>query len=360
MSDVVTTARNAREALAKGLNALQSDPNSPAEFLSAAEPIAIAMGALHRIERSAGAEIVKEAPAALDAVRRALSLLQTKATSDPRLMVVMESVAGSLGQVFALTKAASYGPPPQPAQPMQQGAAAGPMPVQAAAAQMPVAQAAAPPPWAQQPAARPAMPAQPVQPQYPAQPYPAQPAQPYPVQPAVAQPVQPGGWGQAQAAAPQAFAATQLAAAQPAQPAAVPQQAVQRPAADDPKIARLPAAYRGQENLPTVEAELGTHSASNFYKGLSGNDIIDFGGLFVATYNIPKIGQTLRVHVSLPGGYEFEAIGVVRWTREARESVTSDIAPPGYGLQFTTISPEARNLVYRYVRNREPLFHDDL
>lgn len=112
--------------------------------------------------------------------------------------------------------------------------------------------------------------------------------------------------------------------------------------------------------LPQVDAELGTHSASNFYKGLSGNDVVDHGGIFVSTYSIPDIGQSLKVRVSLPGGYEFEAIGVVRWTREARESMTADISPPGFGLQFTSISAEARNLVHRYVRNREPMFHDDL
>ena len=33
---------------------------------------------------------------------------------------------------------------------------------------------------------------------------------------------------------------------------------------------------------------------------------------------------------------------------------------PGFGAQFTEITPEARQLVYRYVRNREPMFHDDL
>ncbi|HNS96452.1 MAG TPA: PilZ domain-containing protein, partial [Polyangiaceae bacterium] len=118
--------------------------------------------------------------------------------------------------------------------------------------------------------------------------------------------------------------------------------------------------YRGAANLPSIEAELGTHSATNFYRGLSGNDVVDHGGLFIATYNVPAVGQTLKVQVSLPGGYEFEAIGIVRWTRESRESMTSDATSPGCGIQFTHISTEARQLVYRYVRNREPLFHDDL
>ena len=107
-----------------------------------------------------------------------------------------------------------------------------------------------------------------------------------------------------------------------------------------------------------MTAELGAHSTTNFYKGLSGNDIIDHGGLFVSTYKLPKIGQSVRLRVSLPGGYEFEANAVVRWRREASETATD--APPGFGAQFTEITPEARQLVYRYVRNREPMFHDDL
>jgi len=108
-----------------------------------------------------------------------------------------------------------------------------------------------------------------------------------------------------------------------------------------------------------VEAELGAHSASNFYKGLSGNDIVEHGGLFVATYNVPRIGQTITLHVSMPGGYEFDALALVKWTRDTVDSGQSQ-ATPGFGAQFTQISPESRQLIYRYVRNREPLFYDDL
>jgi Tfp pilus assembly protein PilZ len=107
-----------------------------------------------------------------------------------------------------------------------------------------------------------------------------------------------------------------------------------------------------------IEADLGAHSSSNFYKGLSGHDVIDSGGIFVATYQVPALGQNVLLKVSLPGGYEFEARGVVRWTRDA--GAASADAPPGFGAQLTDISPEGRQLVYRYVRNREPLFHDDL
>jgi len=110
----------------------------------------------------------------------------------------------------------------------------------------------------------------------------------------------------------------------------------------------------------TFDAELGAHSTTNFYKGLSGNDVIDSGGIFIATYQIPEIGQPVVIKVSLPGGYEFEAAGIVRWTRDAPHSTRGVESPPGFGAQFTNISQEGRQLVYRYVRNREPLFHDDL
>jgi len=119
----------------------------------------------------------------------------------------------------------------------------------------------------------------------------------------------------------------------------------------------MPARGAGGAPALRVEAELGAHSATNFYKGLSGNDVIDSGGIFIATYQIPPIGQDLIIKVSLPGGYEFEAMGIVKWTRDAPNSGAD--APPGFGAQFTQISPEGRQLVYRYVRNREPLFHDD-
>jgi hypothetical protein len=110
-----------------------------------------------------------------------------------------------------------------------------------------------------------------------------------------------------------------------------------------------------------VAAELGVHSATNFYKGLSGNDLFDSGGIFIATYQIPQIGRELVIHVSMPGGYEFEAKGIVRWTREAPLSSASGLeSPPGFGAQFTDISAEGKQLIQRYVRNREPLFHDDL
>jgi uncharacterized protein (TIGR02266 family) len=293
VSDAATIAKTARESLARGLSALQSDPNVPPALLQLAQPIAQAMGALHQIERSGGTQLVPHADTALNNVRGALAQLQAQPSSHPIVNAAMEAVASSLSQVHALAKMATQPPAAPPAAPAY----------------------VAPAPQA----------------------YVAQPAtNPY------AQPVP----------APQAYAPPQQPFAPPAQPQTfTPQQPPAR-AAVNPYGATSVAA-----DLPAVAADLGAHSPTNFFKGLSGNDIIDHGGLFVSTYKIPKIGTPVRLKVSLPGGYEFEANAVVRWAREPSDG---NDAPPGFGAQFTDITPEARQLVYRYVRNREPLFHDDL
>jgi Tfp pilus assembly protein PilZ len=292
LSDVVTLARTARESLARGLNALQGDANVPPHLVQLAEPIAQAMGALHQIERSGGGPVGPNAQAALTSLQQALAQLQSQPTRHPVLATATEAVAGALGSVHALARAAAgpAGPTPNlaPQPPAHAPVAVAPRPAQAA-----------PQPTAQAPIVRPV--------------------------PGVAPPV------------PPPRTQPQARPAQPAQPA--------------PAAARNPDA-------PLVIAELGTHSPSNFYKGLSGNDIIDHGGLFVSTYKLPKIGTSVRLKVSLPGGYEFEANALVRWRRESNDGGSD--APPGFGAQFTEIAQEARQLVYRYVRNREPMFHDDL
>jgi hypothetical protein len=108
-----------------------------------------------------------------------------------------------------------------------------------------------------------------------------------------------------------------------------------------------------------LDVHLGTNSTSNFYKGLGGNDVIEHGGIFVATYKInPKLGEAIALRVLLPGDYEFQARGVVQWKRENAGS--GEGSEPGFGVRFTQISPEGRQLVYRYTRNREPMFYDDL
>jgi uncharacterized protein (TIGR02266 family) len=300
VSDVITTSRTARESLARALNALQADPNAPPQLMELAAPIAQTMGALMRIEQTG--ELVPNADVALNNVRTALQSLQQQTSTHPSVAQAMEAVASSLGLVHNLWRMA------QP-----QAAPAAPQPPPAAP---PL------PPRAYEHAATVAAP----------QPPPFQPPPPPAFQPPP----------------PPAFQPPPPPAFQPPPPPFQPPVQAQQP----PR----PAAPAG--DLALVTADLGTQSATNFYKGLSGNDIIDHGGLFVSTYMVPKIGTSVRLKVSLPGGYEFEANAVVAWSREASDA--GNDAPPGFGARFTQITQEARQLIYRYVRNREPLFHDDL
>jgi hypothetical protein len=295
---------------------LQSDPNVPPEFLDLAEPIALAMGALHRIERSEGPDIRTNADTALQHVRAALSKLQEKPASHPAISAAMEAVAGSLGLVHSLTKAAE-GPVtatasiPKVDEPIP---ATAPLPQRAYDAAMAATVAA--------PVAVPA------------------------VAPVAVTAPPPVGYP------PAAFAAHPPAHASYGAPLQQARQAP-RPAEPEPSLIGTPGI---DPSLPLINADLGAHSTTNFYKGLAGNDIIEHGGIFVSTYKSPALGTPIRLRISLPGGYEFEAQGIVRWRRENE----GEGAPPGFGAQFTNIAPEAKHLIYRYVRNREPLFHDDL
>lgn len=331
--DPVSQARTARESLSRGLAALQS-PGVPPQLLAAADPVAQAMGALHRIEASNGGALGEAAPAALACVRQALALLQAQPFAHPAIDQGMEAIAGSLGIVHQLAQ--TYGPPPT-------------QPVTHAHPTHPAPPVHAPPPAQAQvsPFGNTAI-AEAPRPMYPA------PTPPSAIP--MTQPSQNLPYAGRPEQKPQVSYVTP-GAHPPQHSAPVNARGTQEPVAP---LSSNTLASAGQPSggHSRIEAALGAHSTTNFYKGLSGNDVIESGGIFVATYQIPRIGSNVLIRVSLPGGYEFEAAAVVRWTREAPQAGSD--SPPGFGAQFTQISPEGRQLVYRYVRNREPLFHDDL
>ena len=70
----------------------------------------------------------------------------------------------------------------------------------------------------------------------------------------------------------------------------------------------------------------------------SSGTVIEHGGIFAATYKIPKIGTAVNLRVLLPGDYEFTATAVVQWTREGREG-DSD---PGFGAPPARTPPPPR------------------
>ena len=366
MADPKELANKARTTLSAGLQALQGNETVPEHLLDLAEPIARTMGVLHRIEKADEPD-PKLANEALQTVRTSLDTLQSVEPRHPAVDEAMEAVAGSLSKLFALTKALPTKSIPPPSRPPLSK----PPP--------PPKKGSVPPP-AKQPSRPPPPPR-----------YKSQPPAPAPFQAPfqatsktvsmkesaeVQEQIQ-----QAQAArAATQGAANALAAAQATMPldkaTAIDQQApgdprahaaAQQPMAPAPTVPQEPAPAEkervpGMTDAPVppggakqVSVELGAHSGSNFYKGLSGNDVIEHGGIFVATYQVPEIGTPIALAMLLPGDLEFHADAVVQWTRETR----SGDAEPGFGARFTRITPEGRELVYRYVKNREPMFYDD-
>ena len=356
MNDIVESARTARQKLAAALALLQMQ-EAGESLDTVAEPVARAMGALHGIESSAGASLAVGGPTALVAVREALAALQS-APSNSTLEKASEQVAGSLGLVHGLAQKALL---PSVGEPVAQPASVAPpsvAPPSVAPNLAKTAPSVAPPALAQQAKSQAAV----VASTSPARSAP-------PISPLAPAPAGAGAFDKTAAASRSPVAHVeqsrknldplkQLAAEPPVQEAhqVVPTQA-SRPA-QPPRLdsKHAPAPLDGpEEGALIIEANLGAHSATNFYKGLSGNDVVADGGLFVATYKIPPIGTTVWLKVTLPGGYDFEAGGKVRWSRE---SGAGD-APPGFGAALQSISKEAKQLIYRYVKNREPLFHDD-
>ncbi|WP_437997738.1 hypothetical protein WMF26_44860 [Sorangium sp. So ce185] len=315
-----------------------------------AEPIAQAMGIMHRIERSGG-QTLDGSEVALGHVRDVLNRLQRITVADPVIDVLMEHVASSLSKVHALSRAqaAAGAQPPAPA------AAAAPPPVAVAPAPVAVAPApvaVAPAPVAVAPAPVPVPVAAPAP--VAAARAPAPVAAPPPVAVAAPAPVAVAAPAHLQQTLPSPQP-PRHAPAPPAYPAA-PHPAADARRAPPPQAAPPPVDNRAPAAV--VDVELGALTPSNFYKGLAGNDVIEHGGIFVATYKIPPIGSVVTLRVRLPGDYEFTALAAVRWTREAGGS--KDSAEPGFGARITQISAEGRQLVSRFTRNREPLFYDDL
>lgn len=345
MNDIVDAARSAREKLAQALALLQA-PEAEAIIETVASPVARAMSALHALESSGGESLGTSGPAALAAVRDALGALQSVPPDHPVVEEATAHVAGSLGLVHGLAQRADV---------LLRVTASGKAPLgepslgSTAISASPVAStsggSSAPPAAAAEPA-----PAPKTAPFAATMEMPPQGATPgiSEAAPAVAPepergPVESDG----------AFDKTAIASHSPVAHLEIPRSSDPAPKRDS-KHAPAPAAGPASGAL-VYEANLGAHSPTNFYKGLSGNDVIDDGGLFIATYKVPPIGTDLWLRVTLPGGYDFEAEAVVRWTREGHGADS-----PGFGAAFRTLSPEARQLVYRYVKNREPLFYDDL
>ncbi|MFO0562743.1 MAG: hypothetical protein U0269_32290 [Polyangiales bacterium] len=342
-------AATARQRLAGVLGTLQQDPNIPPAIVEIASGLAGAIGPLFKLER--GDPDLNLFIQARGVLQSTLEKMQAVDQSFPGVSDATQAIADSLRTIFNALKdagmvgqpAAQPAPAAAPVQPAPQPVAFAPTQPQPVVAQpAPVQAPPAPPqPIAVQPA--------PVQPA-PVQPAPVQPApvQPAPVQPFAAQPPAPFANPAAQPPRPasqHAMPAPAIATPKPAGPQRTASAAFKAPA----PAATVPV---GPNGLPRLETEVNVHSESNFFTDFFG-DIRNNGGVFVATFHVLPLGAQCEVALAFPGDLSAEVRGQVKFTRPASEG-----ASPGLGIAITSASPDAWNLIERFVKKREPIMHD--
>ena len=305
-------ARQGREALGKALEALQQDEDVPKEVLGIIQNVAKSVGALFEAEYAStepdGKACVKSA---LGTLSQTLALLQDVKSEHSGVQSATERIADVVTILFPLTNKPSGRP--------------------GAGSQRPASQR----PASQRPGSTP-----------PAQRSPAQ-RSPASAPPASAPP----------ASAPPASAPP---APQPLVPSNRPStrplssRPVSGPPAPIPTSLLPPPAPIPTGGRQPVEANLGATTQSNFYVGFSGE--IAHGGVFLATYEALPKDTSVSMLVTLPGGFEFECDGYVRFVRDPMDFMSE--SEPGMGIQFEGLSDEARDLVLRFIRKRPPIFYD--
>ncbi len=102
------------------------------------------------------------------------------------------------------------------------------------------------------------------------------------------------------------------------------------------------------------DAAVDLQSASNFYRWKANGDVVNEGGVFIATRRkLPNLSQAVLIRLTLPGGVELEARGVVEWTRPVGNQ-----GPSGFGARFVDLPTYGRQLVDHFIARREPLLFE--
>lgn len=115
------------------------------------------------------------------------------------------------------------------------------------------------------------------------------------------------------------------------------------------RIAREREAKRTAQRI-SLHARVSATSEDNFFAGMSEN--ISEGGVFVASYSPPAVGETVTLDVEIGSGTRLRVSGVVRWLRYDHDGNET-----GCGVEFEGLSAEDRRKVARLVQElrREPL-----
>jgi uncharacterized protein (TIGR02266 family) len=111
---------------------------------------------------------------------------------------------------------------------------------------------------------------------------------------------------------------------------------------------------RRENERVSLEVDIGLHSASQFYAGLS-NDISE-GGLFVSTVRALPVGSEITLSFVLPGGHAVTTRGRVAWLSSPRDA--ADGTRPGMGVRFVRLEPQHRAAIDAFLRLRPAMLHE--
>jgi uncharacterized protein (TIGR02266 family) len=115
--------------------------------------------------------------------------------------------------------------------------------------------------------------------------------------------------------------------------------------------------HQRQAERHDLEIAVDLESDTNFYTGLTQN--ISTGGLFIATHQIKRVGDNVRLKFTLPGSPRpIEVDTEVRWIRENSSLHRTDGAS-GMGVRFINMTAEDAAAISTFLENRDSLFYDD-
>jgi uncharacterized protein (TIGR02266 family) len=114
------------------------------------------------------------------------------------------------------------------------------------------------------------------------------------------------------------------------------------------------ASHQREHSRFSVDLDVTVGSDHNFYAGFAEN--LSAGGVFIATHKLKPVGSRIELSINLPNSAQLRVEGQVRWIRVFNDR--SD-TPPGMGVKFDNLAPEAVALIQEFLSRREPLFFDD-
>lgn len=109
---------------------------------------------------------------------------------------------------------------------------------------------------------------------------------------------------------------------------------------------------RERRKHPRLKFEVPVDIKSGHYLFVARTSDISEGGVFIRTPAPIKVGATIHLHLKLEHGQTISVIGKVCWPR-----TNEDGSQEGVGVQFSDMSPYARQVLRGFMRTHAHTFY---